>query len=444
MKTSLIYWNLFLRFILILGILWSGHWSGGDTPYYLDFATLVCGGQWGGEATRPPLYIWYLCGLSPHISRTPTALQIAIPLFVQSVLVWASGFYLHQYIRKQFRFAPTNLISFFWFFDPALLIYSHLMMSDALFSVCILFFLISFFEFFKEIISLERTKYSPYKASLLGLATGLVLLGRAISRPFLFWSFLFAGIAFVMTRIIPQRLPLSRWKLKELFQAAAIIFFCSGITISPRIYWNFKTTGKVFIAEQEIGWLRSVAGVAEYAKDGLEFYDAETKWVNEHAGQNGSHAILQSLIHYWPYWAWYSLKGTVRVLFGHVNTEWAYTVIGNAPIGPGWFKATPPTSDRPHVSGAWTILWVAGIFISTTMCILVYSSTARNLWRAYSLNRFKQWELLFIAWTLGSILLLAITPLVWGDARFRIAIWPMVLFLWAFAQSQTQKGSQKC
>jgi hypothetical protein len=125
-----------------------------------------------------------------------------------------------------------------------------------------------------------------------------------------------------------------------------------------------------------------------------------------------------------------SLKGMARVLFGHVNVEWAYLVTGDSPVGPGWFKV-PEARGGPAARGWGLVPWTLGLLLTAGFCAFVYGNALRAVGRGRPGA--------FAFWAGGSALLLAALPLVWGDARFRAGVLPLVLLLWALSPAKRRR-----
>ena len=106
---------------------------------------------------------------------------------------------------------------------------------------------------------------------------------------------------------------------------------------------------------------------------------------------------------------------------------------GVTPIGPAWFKAA---EDRPgtHVEGWSLVAWTLGILVTALFALWVY-------WNTLQAIRLNGWRLdWFTVWALGCVAALAVTPQVYGDARFRCGLWPLILLIWAW----NERGAEAC
>jgi hypothetical protein len=230
-----------------------------------------------------------------------------------------------------------------------------------------------------------------------------------------------------------------------MLKSLGLVFFVYLLVLSPRLYWNWTQNGFWGTTSQNKGWVETVAAAVEYHGTGLDFYQAEAKWFREHA-QRSSTYVYETLFQHFPTWMYLNFKGMMRVLFGHVNVEWSYFFTGQSPIGPGWFKV-PEQRSGPRVEGLWTVLWVLGVLTTGLISLGVYLSTLKGVRRLANSQGFiffgsKTFEQkIFIFWLLGSIFVLAFIPQVWGDARFRMALWPLVLFL--YRKSQTHENRKQ-
>jgi hypothetical protein len=79
--------------------------------------------------------------------------------------------------------------------------------------------------------------------------------------------------------------------------------------------------------------------------------------------------------------------------------------------------------------------WTLGVFFTLCFSTYVY-------FRAFlASRRSKSLMSLFSIWSVGAVALLAAVPLVWGDARFRIALWPIVLVWWGWSLRENKHAA---
>jgi 4-amino-4-deoxy-L-arabinose transferase-like glycosyltransferase len=209
---------------------------------------------------------------------------------VQTLLVWGGGVVL--------RSRGPRLAAACWLFEPALLVYSNLVMSDALFAVCALALGLAAHEALRP----PRSTRAYAAAGAAGAACALT---RPIGGP-LAGAFVLVVAALVATRGVPAR---------RLAVFAAVM----AALISPRLYWNWKQHGSLALATQGQRWIEAVAGVVENHGTGLSFYESEEKWLREHPNRDRWEAYRAILERNPANTFLLSLKGAARVLFGHVN-----------------------------------------------------------------------------------------------------------------------------
>jgi hypothetical protein len=143
--------NVIARIICLYfaGVL--GHWVNGDTGHYLLDAQNICKGAWGGEPFRVPFYDWFLAASSLcQVYRYGEVAQgggVFLPLIIQNVIVLALGIFLYKKFGRKF--------ALIWIFDPVVFLYSHIIMTDILFSCELLLY----FYFVKKI---NNTYYTLY------------------------------------------------------------------------------------------------------------------------------------------------------------------------------------------------------------------------------------------------------------------------------------------
>lgn len=376
--------NLALRAILAVYVIATGHWMAGDTGYYLEDAERVLNGAWGGAPQRTPGFSWFLALLS-----------VKGAIIGQTLLAWLGGYAL----LRRFGVGVAAL----WLFDLVILVYSNIIMSDALFAISVLFFALML----ERVLRLaEQNRIAKADMAWLGLSLGLMTLVRAIGIPL--GAYTIAGLlVFVLRR-----------KLKVSHCLITVAVATAGVT--PRLYYNHTRYHHVMLSDQGRIWLDTVAAAVMYHSQGLDFTTAEKRFVEEYPNRDltfSRNIILSDL----PTWSYLTAKGMARVLFGHVNVEWTNLVAGIAPIGPGWFKKPEPRPGH-HVEGAWLIPWTAGVLLTALYCLGVYLFTLRAILRGGRID-------LFSLWAIGAIALLVFVPQIWGDARFRAGAWPLVLVL---------------
>lgn len=387
-----IWGSLVLRILLAAYVLGTGNWSGGDSDYFLRDAQGICAGEWGGSIIRTPGYSWFLCALS-----LPGA------LVAQSVLCWLSGVILIRRNRK--------VIGSFLLWDPVFLVYGAICMSDLMFGLSV-FFLALVMERV-----LSREQWSFRSMALLGVALAFVTLMRPIGIPF--------G-AYCMAIVLYQAVR-KRSGVAKVFFALAIAL----VLLCPRLYWDVTRYDRWTLATQGESWIDNVAAFVEFHGTGLDPYEAELKYREMHSARDALFPYKVIFTHL-PVWLWLSMKGAARVLFGHVNVEWTHLFIGKSPIGPGWFKV-PEHRPGLHVEGLWILPWAVSLLVTAAICLYVYWRTAKAWLRWGKLDT-------YAVWLLGSILLLTFVPQLWGDARFRLPVWPLVLLLWGWSEKRASQS----
>lgn len=394
---------LLVRIVLLAIVLATGHWKGGDTTYYLELAQNVCSGQWGGDMGRPTLYGWYLCALSPFIKlRNTSWFMLALPLAAQSFLIWLCGVVLW---RRWPRIRSRKLLAGLFLFDPVLLVFGASVMSDGLFAVFVFFAALTFHALLRE--------KTLLKAAMLGALLGLMILTRSVGAPVALWTF----AALLVTQFK---------KPARIFIALAT---CAAVLV-PQMYWNGTRFGKWSVLPQSTGWIQTVAATVEYYAEGLEPYKAEERWVQSGRSKD-PRELWRTFSEKFGTFVYLSAKGVARVLFGHVNVEWGSIFLSAPPVGPAWFKIAEPRLG-PKVEGFAVVPWALGVAITAILSLYVY-------WRALKAYYVAGLRHLFSIWIIGCIILFAATPLVWGDARFRAPIWPLVLVLWAVSEERRNR-----
>lgn len=407
-KEPILLSSLLARALLLAVVLATGHWKGGDTTYYLELAQKVCGGQWGGDMGRPTLYGWYLCALSPFIKPQSTWVMFVVPLALQSFLSWLCGVLVW---KKWPRIGSRKLIVALLVFDPVLLVFGVSVMSDGLFSVLVFFAALIFYA-----LSVNQTRADEsrgqLKSAAFGALVGLMILTRSVGAPVAWWTF-------------AVLLVVQRKKLGRFFMALAA---CAAI-LAPQFYWNGTRFGVWSVVPQS-AWIQTVAATVEYYGEGLEPYKAEELWVQ--AGRSKDpNELWRTFTGKFGTFVFLSAKGVARVLFGHVNVEWGSIFLSAPPVGPAWFKIAEPRPG-PKVEGLAVIPWVLGVALTALLSLVAY-------WRALRAYYLAGIRHAYSIWIIGCIALFAATPLVWGDARFRAPIWPLVLILWAVSEERRSR-----
>lgn len=405
LSEPILWGSLVLRLVLWGWVLFTGFWRSGDTHHYIWVSGVVCGGDWGGVWGRPTLYAWFLCLFSPYLKAKATASSlVALPLFAQSLLLWICGVVIWRLWPKV---RSRRVITALWVFDPVLLVFGAVIMSDAVFSILAFAVAVAGWKVWTQS---QSSKNLGYVAAL-GALLGLLILTRSVGLPILVWSAVFALVFF------RRRL---HFLLVGVVTAMAVM--------APQIYWN-GTRHSTWSVLQQGGWFQTVVGVVEYHDTGVDFYEAEARWVKD--PRNGAPGeTVRILTQKAPTFIYLTAKGIARVLFGHVNVDWGALLLGTAPVGPGWFKV-PEVRVGPQIKGVWVVPWVLGILLTLSLSLFTYWRTLRALMAA-GLDAFS-------IWALGCIALLAATPLLWGDARFRASVWPFILVLWAASEGRALK-----
>lgn len=391
-------WNLALRLLIWGWVVWHGSYLQGDSAYYLKSAQEVCDGAWGGDSFRVPFYFWFLCGFSFG--------GIGLALLVQTLCVWSTGVWLRGRL-------PRALV-LLWLFDPVLLVYSNIVMTDALFAVSLFFTAVGI----RRLI-LDRN-LALFPAVFAGLGLSVTTLLRPIGTAILALTLAMGGVQFLRKEI-------------KLFPLV-IFLFATFLGLSPRLYWNHSRHATWKLATQGENFFQDVASVVEFNDRGYNFLDSETQWNLAHP-HGGVEAARRSILEHLPTLGKLTAKSVARIWLGHVNVELGTLATGVTPVGPGWFK-NRDTIGTQQLSPAsfWTqLLWFLGIVVMLGYLLWIYFHLGRIL------IVHKKFDF-FGAWTLASIVALSITPLVYGDARFRIPIF-VLLMVWVGSVSRDPKSS---
>ncbi|MGE4232827.1 MAG: hypothetical protein AB7F43_05795 [Bacteriovoracia bacterium] len=405
--------GLGLRAILLVFVLATGRFWGGDSNHYLYYAQQVFLGQWGGESNRVPFYLWFLCLFSPNVSKQAGSADIFFSLLVQSLLVVAAGYYLFKRFEKNKKLA--NKLLFFWIFDPVLLIFSNLVMADALFSVLLIFVGLFTLDVF------EKQSIDKRKIILMGGLSAAAILTRTVALP-----------VFVWTAVLWLLLCIQK---KQKISGLVLWIVITSALLAPRLYWCKTRYDRFTLATQGESWMMSVAGVVENYGKGLDFYQSEEKWFRDHPHKRPDE-VFRSIFSHFGSWLKLSAKGWVRVLVGHVNVEWGSLLFGESPLGPSWFKVQEHRSGL-KVQGLGIVAWILGLLFTALFALSAYFFSVREMCRKFSFTQILKSP--FLIWAVGSFIFLVLSPQVFGDARFRVGIWPFVLLIWGYCGTSSRK-----
>jgi hypothetical protein len=391
--------NLLLRIALVTWVVSHQHYTLSDSLYYLESAGRVCHGEWGGDSYRMPFYFWYLCGLSFG--------GVGLALVVQTLIVWGVGVFLTR------RFGRA--IGAIWLFDPVLLVYSNLVMTDALFAVAMFGLSVGVRKLLFE------NRPSLQLSAITGAAMALVILIRPIGMP------LFAAtLAFLVLQALRKRIALSRILLLSVVTA---------LLLMPRLYWNGTHHHGWRLSNQGGDISNMFAGIATYTNQGLDFTQAQERWGREHPNSTlleDYRALAQNSSQV----AWLVSKSVLRVLVGHVNVEGFYLLSGRHLIGPGWFKNLDTGQQDQRVQGFGQYVWIAAVTATALLCVAFYFWMVRELWVRRSWNS-------YVAWSVLAMAVLTISPVVVGDARFRLPVLAVALALVGFSRSGSTPTEQR-
>ena len=391
-----------LRLCSLFPISEKGSWYLGDTAHYLHFSSRVCHGDWGGEPGKAPLYLWFLCALSPNLNyprlednpppKAAVSAQVILPLVTQIFLTSAVGWNLAS-------FSPLGAV--LWIFDPVILAYSLIIMPEALFASILMIFLILLAPIFRSL------SLSPQRAVAIGLMAALCALARTNGL-----SISLCALAFLLWALRGSKVALKRASF------ACVIF---ALLLTPRLYWNQTHYGVAGLTHQGDGWIKSVAGVIENDGKGLDFPNSERLWWQTHAQNPSASEALTSILAHPMSTISLCLKGALRVLVGHVNIEWGSLLSGNTPIGPGFSKPRELRGGfniSPDQKLFWGLWWL-GVFSCLIWTTTAYTFVTRTVAR----TRLD----LFTGFCTFMILMQALMPLAYGEARFRASVWPFLI-----------------
>jgi len=395
LRDPLLWIALVLRIALLAWTIPRGHWQLGDTQYYLDSAKMVCDGAWGGGVGRTPLYSWYLCALSSLGGGIGPALCL------QALLSWAVGLWLATKPRPFGRIA-----SLLWLFDPVILIYGSFVMSDLIFAVLI--FLLAL-QMARILPSFE--KMSSSDGAVLGALMALVVLQRPIGEPLMLVSLIFLFVLTVLKRVSVK--------------PVVTVILVTTTLLLPRLYWVHSLTGQWTLAQQGHNMILSTAGVVENSRLGLNLKDSEEKWMHDHPDAQYS-AALETIKTHIPDLLFLSAKGALRTVVGHVNVEWFYAITGKGVVGPGWLKARDRIPGALQISDFFpTLLWSLGLLWTFSSSLFGYLL----VWRRIRPGSPDRPSAVYLVWAALALAVLAVSPQVYGDARFRAPIWGIVMAL---------------
>ena len=406
----------FLKFALYLDVVLRRLWHMGDSGHYMFWGQKACEGEIFGDPHRMPLYSWFLSIFS---GCTVWRGKIDLlgggaegPLLGQMAFTLLAGFFLYRTFEKKLEKRDLLLVVGIWLFDPVLFAYSNFIMSDILFAVNILFTAYYFYKFLEDS---ESFRY----AALFAVFFSLSLLTRAAGLPLGLLTAFFIGVGLFKKTVKPKRL---------LLIASIVVLF-----LTPRLISNYKKTGEFTMATQGAPWSLTVVAAVDYYDRHLPFYETEVDWFNDHPHVTPADG-LKILLSKWKIWALLSLKGVARVFFGHVNIEYIRLITGKTVVGPGFFKAAEGGEGGPMSGFGNLIAWSLGILL-----VLIYNgwfyrklflSVKKNAWGANIAIR------IFTAWALSMTLVMALLPQIFGDARFRLGFWPILLILYAILQKK--------
>lgn len=244
-----IFTNLLIRIVLVCIAIIFHHWQDGDTNHYLMASNSVCHGEWGGEPGRVPFYYWFVALTSfcrvYRFGINSWGGGVESTLIVQTFLVFFVGIFIYKKFNKK--------LSYLWLFDPVILIYSNLIMSDLFFAIAV--FGMTYFFY------LELTQPKTNSKSLIyfSIFSGVTLLSRPIGIPLIYVSLLIL-IIFALKKI---------FSFKKILICASIIL----ALITPRLLWNLKYHNSLFLAAQGGEWSKTIVAAVEYHHEGISFTD---------------------------------------------------------------------------------------------------------------------------------------------------------------------------
>ncbi|MBS1963135.1 MAG: hypothetical protein JST04_13045 [Bdellovibrionales bacterium] len=364
--------NLILRLLVLTWVFTRGTALLGDSDYYLESMRSIWAGHWGGATFRAPMYPWMLAIFGGPIVTSATI----------TLIIWLVGVDLSKKCGR--------LIGCLWLFDPVLLLLGAAVMSDALFALFVYASVIAFKAFLESPLGSQAIR--------LGLTVGAAILTRPIGIPF---AALMA--AFVLLR--PERA-----RIRGVFLAMMVAI----LLVTPRLIWNERNGAGWTIAEQGRTFQMAVAAAVYFAGSGLNYTEAENRWVAEHPEDSRESGLIRrTLVAKFPIWLKLSAKGVLRTLFGHVNVEAGSFLFGRPVVGPGWFSE----GNRGPV---WTLpekaVWVLGMFAAALFALFEYLYLLRDLRRVSRSAPF--WN----GWLLLAIVGFVLAPQLFGDCRFRLPV----------------------
>jgi hypothetical protein len=251
-------------------------------------------------------------------------------------------------------------------------------------------------------------------SAVTGAMIAWVILIRPIGIP------LFAAtLVFLLLQALRHRIGWSR---------IALLVIVTSSLLLPRLFWNGTHRHGWRLSTQGGDISKMFAGIATYTKEGLDFSQAQVKWEHEHPDSTVAEdyrALFQNA----PTVAWLATKSVLRVIVGHVNVEGFYILTGRHLLGPGWFKNMDDGNPDQKIQNDEQIVWTAAVFATVLICIAFYFWMIRELWLA------RAWDS-FVAWSILAMIVLAISPVVVGDARFRAPILALALVLLGFSRER--------
>lgn len=411
--------SLAVRLVIWGIVALNGHWVAGDSLGFMGHSIRFCSGDFfSGEPTKSPFYTLFVCVASlptkPFLGNlTWMGGGFAAALLVQTLLIWYAGVFCR---RKILSGTPESTIwQIAYHFEPGLLVYSSLLMSDGIFAALVL---VASFYCFKIFLNEDR---SAKIYLLAGLIFGLIALQRSLGVIWVAWTF----IAILATSLFSK---------ERSFRKPGILLLALLTTLAPRLVYQAVYHGTLSLAPQGGTWLPSVAAAVEGESAGISFKEAEDKWNKENPNA-GLADVLSTFMEHPGSFLKLTAKGVARTVVGHVNIEWGLIASGKTLFGPAWFKKQEPfTGEKGNAiylsqyGLMGKVLWVFGLLSVLCWTLWIYYKSARKI----TLTR-RKLGTLSLGWLAGVIVLLGSAPLIFGDARFRLGYLPTLLIVWAFA-----------
>ncbi|GEM_PF-1804664 len=425
--------SLCLRILIWAFVASTGHWVAGDSLGFMGHSVRFCAGDFfGGDSTKSPLYTLFAC-----IGSLPTfpfvgplvwkGVGFAAAIFFQTVLVWAAGVYVRKSLFAQSREGATKFWQVAYHFDPVLLVYSSLLMSDALFAALLLIATLQIARYF------HGSRWTPLAAAATGAIFAFIVLQRSLGMVWVAWTI---GFVFIFYgRSLWVRLRRGQKMLERPASVAAMFFLVFGICLAPRIVYQRVTQNTFSPHVQGQTWLPSVAAaVAASEQRGLSFKEAEDLWNREHPNATWIDA-LETFKKYPASFAKLVVKGLARTTIGHVNVEIGLLLTGKTVFGPAWFKNQEKFTGEPggaiylqEKGLSAKIFWLLGILAVVIWMGWVYFFALRSI--IFFRTSVGAWVL---AWASGVVVIMCSLPLIFGDARFRLGYFPVLLVLWGLS-----------